>query len=66
MKYEMPKIEICYFDNIYTGDIVDTLTVSKTTNAAITGNQYIDNGTNAVAARTARVQTIIKLNRPQN
>lgn len=64
MKYEMPKIEICYFDNIYTGEI-EPLTVSKTTNAAITGNQYIDNGTNAVAARTARVQTIIKLNRPQ-
>lgn len=65
MKYEMPKIEICYFDNIYTGGI-DTLTGSNITNAAITGNQYIDNGTNAVAARTARVQTIIKLNRPQN
>lgn len=63
MKYEMPKIDICYFDNIYTSDVVDPLTVSNITNAAITGNQYIDNGTQAVAARTARVQTIIKLNR---
>lgn len=65
MKYEMPKIEISYFDNIYT-DEIDNLTGSGIpTNAAITGNQYIDKGTQAVAARTARVQTIIKLNRPQ-
>lgn len=65
MKYEMPKIDICYFDNIYTGDVVDPLTGSNITNAAITGNQYIENGANVAAARTARVQTIIKLNRPQ-
>ena len=65
MKYEMPKIDICYFDNIYT-DEIDPLTGSKITNAAITGNQYVENGANVAAARTARVQTIIKLNRPQN
>lgn len=65
MKYEMPKIDICYFDNIYT-DEIDTLTGSGIpTNAAITGNQYIENGANVAAARTARVQTIIQLNRGQ-
>lgn len=64
MKYEMPKIEISYFDSIYSEDGTTTGSI-VVTNAAITGNQYIEKGTNAVAARTARVQTIIKLNRPQ-
>lgn len=64
MKYEMPKIEISYFDSIYTSENGTTTGSIVVTNAAITGNQYIENGTNAVAARTARVQTIIKLNRP--
>lgn len=64
MKYEMPKIDICYFDNIYTGKN-DPLTLASVTNAAITGNQYIENGANVAAARTARVQTIIQLKRGQ-
>lgn len=65
MKFEMPAININYFERIHAGGEVEPLMTSDPTNAAITGNQFMKAGANTAAARTARVQTIIQLNRQQ-
>lgn len=60
MKYEKPELIINKFETICTEDI----NLASYTNAAIAGNE-VARFKQMSAARTVRVQTVIKLNRSE-